>query len=198
MTMGSDAYLKIDSSARQKLLKAADHDGPPIYIQAIFSAINASDSGILGSGNATMLGNWTLTNPISAATSGSMVNGCYRDHKWGWYLQPLDKAAVFPLVPIFITCVSLGNQQWLFHRQLTIMVTIGTISFWVSKLANNALGLYSHPDYVGLIGSFTIGTLGNVYARASTRATAFTVMLSGIGLLIPVRLLYPFISYTVL
>ena len=187
MTMGSDGYLKIDSAARQRLLEGATHGVPPTHIQAIFSTVNATDSGILGSGNATMIGNWTLKNPVSAGSTGSVVNGCYREHECGWYLQPLTLAVVYPLVPIFITCVSLGNQQWIFHRQLVIMVCIGTLSFWVSKEANTLLGLYSHPDYVGLIGSFTIGTLGNIYARASKRATAFTVMLSGIGLLIPVR-----------
>ncbi|KAI5114747.1 hypothetical protein M0805_003488, partial [Coniferiporia weirii] len=49
------------------------------------------------------------------------------------------------------------------------------------------MGLAGHPDYTALLGSFVVSLLGNVYSR-KMGGTAFTIMLTGIWLLIPTGL----------
>jgi len=65
-----------------------------------------------------------------------------------------------------------------------VMVSVACISFWISRLCNALLGLQNHPDYVSLIGSWLVGILGNGYSRRFG-GTAFTVMLTGVLLLVP-------------
>lgn len=66
-----------------------------------------------------------------------------------------------------------------------VMVTIACSSFWVTRVSDMYFGLGGMPDYVSLIGSFFVGVLGNIYARRFG-GMPFTVMLTGIMLLIPV------------
>ena len=70
---------------------------------------------------------------------------------------------------------------------MIIMVGVACISFAITRYANLQWELSNHPDYVALIGSFVVGILGNVYSR-KYGGTAFTTMLTGILLLVPVRL----------
>lgn len=188
LTLGSDVYLWIDKAGRDMVARTVVSPSlPQMYMQAAFTADNATATGIMGTGNTSFTGIWVFTDPsLKNNPPPNVINGCYRNPNWGWYLQPLSQEAMIPLVPIFILCASLNSQQWLFDKQMFVMILIGTASFWASRLSNVALGLYDHPDYVGLIGSLAIGLLGNGYARWF-KGTAFTVMLSGICLLIPVQ-----------
>lgn len=69
---------------------------------------------------------------------------------------------------------------------MVVMVCIACVSFLATRFANLHWGLANHPDYVALIGSFVVGVLGNAYSR-KFGGTAFTAMLTGILLLVPVR-----------
>ena len=135
-----------------------------------FSFINASDA--------------SLTRRDS-----HIVQGCYRDPNWGWYLQPMPFWTLSFLVPLFAFCASMSNQQHWWSRQMLVMVTIACISFWITRVCNVYWGLHDHPDYVSLIGSWFVGILGNGYSRRFG-GTAFTAMLTGVLLLVPVSTTY--------
>lgn len=81
----------------------------------------------------------------------------------------------------------MNNQQFWWSKQTAVMVSIACIAFWITRLCNLTLGLSMHPDYVSLIGSWLVGILGNGYSRRFG-GTAFTAMLTGILLLVPVRI----------
>lgn len=85
----------------------------------------------------------------------------------------------------------MNNQQHWWSRQMIVMVSIACVSFTFTRLANSFWGLENHPDYVALIGSFSVGLFGNLYSR-KFGGTAFTSMLTGILLLVPVSLSVPF------
>lgn len=122
----------------------------------------------------------------SSASQANIIDSCFRDPNWGWYLQPLPYWSLFILVPIFAFCVSMNNQQHWWSRQMFVMVSIACVAFWITRLCNLKLGLHNHPDYVSFIGSWLVGVLGNGYSRRFG-GTAFTAMLTGILLLVPVR-----------
>lgn len=150
----------------------------PTILQGTFDALN-------GTFPADFNGTFTFSNTSATdLAQTNIVNGCYRDPSWDWYLQPIPWWSLFICVPIFTFCASMNNQQHWFSRQMLVMVAIACISFALTRLANIHWGLANHPDYVALIGSFVIGILGNAYSRRFG-GTAFTAMLTGILLLVP-------------
>ena len=174
--MGSDAFLLIDPAARRALSHLATQTAG-ITIDGLYNAINATT-------NSTIEGDFSFVNETDP-TGTNLVQGCYRDESWGWYLQPLPSWSDYIIVPVFIFITSLKNQQHWRSRQMAVMILIACVSFWTSHYLNTSLGLKDHPDYVALIGSWIIGILGNSYSRLFG-GTAYTVMLSGILLLVPV------------
>ena len=153
-------------------------------LQGYYQAYNSTDSGFDGTGNATLTGYFTFINS-NVPPPPNIVGGCFRDEQWRWFLQPVPWWTLFFLVPLFAFCSSMNNQQHWWSRQMVVMVSIACISFGITRLCNVKLGLRNHPDYVSLIGSWLVGILGNGYSRRFG-GTAFTAMLTGILLLVPV------------
>lgn len=187
LTLGSDIFLFLDRPARRALSAAAANEAGSTIITGFFQALNASQSGFADSGSSTISGTFTFQDASSTAAQAQShtVQGCYRAPDWGWYLQPLPYWTLFFLVPLFALASSMNNQQFWWSRQAAVMVSIACIAFWITRLCNLTLGLSMHPDYVSLIGSWIVGILGNGYSRRFG-GTAFTAMLTGILLLVPV------------
>ncbi|EJD05985.1 DUF1212-domain-containing protein [Fomitiporia mediterranea MF3/22] len=183
LTLGSDVFLFVDRPARRAAHAAAARLASSTMIQGYYQAYNSTGSGFGNSGNATFTGYFTFTNS-SAPGPPNIVQGCFRDKNWGWYLQPVPYWSLFFLIPLFAFCSSMNNQQHWYSRQMVVMVSIACVSFWITRLCNITLGLSNHPDYVSLIGSWLVGILGNGYSRRFG-GTAFTAMLTGILLLVP-------------
>ncbi|KAH8117480.1 DUF1212-domain-containing protein [Phellopilus nigrolimitatus] len=183
LTLGSDVFLFIDRPARRALRAAASNSTSSTTIQGTYQALNGTSDGFGGTGGSSFTGFFTFVNTSTPAEQ-NMVQGCYRNPAWGWYLHPMPFWTLFFLVPLFAICSSMNNQQHWWHRQMTVMVSIACVSFWITRLCNITLGLRNHPDYVSLIGSWLVGMLGNGYSRRFG-GTAFTAMLTGILLLVP-------------
>lgn len=179
LTLGSDVFLLFDKAARQAYYAAANAASSNVVLQGYYQAYNGSDSDDSFSGYFTFIS-------TAAANQPDTVGGCFRDSHWHWYLQPLPYWTLFFLVPLFAFCSSMNNQQHWWSRQMIVMVSIACVSFWITRLCNTYFGLHNHPDYVSLIGSWIVGILGNGYSRRFG-GTAFTAMLTGILLLVPVR-----------
>lgn len=179
MTLGSDVFLFLDRPARRTLRAASAQLSSSTVIQGYFNTYNGTSPDDSFSGVFTFL-NSTMAN------APHTVQGCFRDPEWGWYLQPLPYWTLFFLVPLFALCCSMNNMQHWWSRQMVVMVSIACVAFWITRLCNMKLGLHDHPDYVSLIGSWLVGILGNGYSRRFG-GTAFTAMLTGILLLVPVR-----------
>ena len=122
---------------------------------------------------------WTSNNPAQ-----DIINGCYRNPDWSWYIQPIPWWSLFFCVPLFALFGSMNNQQHYWDWQTLVMIGIACVSFALTRIANVKLGLANHPDYVAFIGSFVIGILGNMYSR-KWGGTAFNVMLTAVLLLVP-------------
>jgi uncharacterized membrane protein YjjB (DUF3815 family) len=113
-----------------------------------------------------------------------MHEGCYRPPEFPWYLQPFPFWSQFITVPLFSTLSSLSNLQPWRELDLTVMVIISCVSFAANKAANHFI--FNRSDVVSAIGAFAVGLLGNVYSRMFS-GTAFTVMVTGVLFLVPVR-----------
>ncbi|PAV16160.1 hypothetical protein PNOK_0778000 [Pyrrhoderma noxium] len=177
LTLGSDVFLRLDPSARRELDKIVS-EAANNTVNGFFEATNSTS-------NVTFVGSFTFSNETDV-TMPNIVQGCYRDESWGWYLQPLPPWVSYLLVPFFVLASAMANQQHWKSRQMLVIMVIACASFSVARLCNTYLGLKNHPDYVALIGSLVASILGNSYARLFG-GTAYTVMLSGILLLVPVR-----------
>jgi hypothetical protein len=131
-TIGSDLWLRIDTSARnERESMLADITG------AVYS------SGVL-SGNWTSLG--SIMQPVALGVSRTLDSttpypaynyidvGCYRASSWPWYLQSLHWTASLVLVPLFAFLIALWNMQSSQSRHdakhLSIMVLIGFVGYW--------------------------------------------------------------------
>lgn len=168
--------MRLDPSARRELDKIVS-EAANNTVNGFFEATNSTS-------NVTFVGSFTFSNETDV-TMPNIVQGCYRDESWGWYLQPLPPWVSYLLVPFFVLASAMANQQHWKSRQMLVIMVIACASFSVARLCNTYLGLKNHPDYVALIGSLVASILGNSYARLFG-GTAYTVMLSGILLLVPV------------
>lgn len=114
----------------------------------------------------------------------SVVLDCIREPDWPWWRQPLPWWTLFLLVPIYSTCSSLSNLQYWRSLQLPVMVLFSCCAFAANRAAS--LVLPGRTDIVSAAGAFVIGLLGNLYSRV-VGGTAFTSMVTGVLLLVPVR-----------
>ena len=178
MTLGSDVFLWLDRPARRALQAAQNALSSSTMIQGYFNSYNGTSPDDNFSGYFTFVGD-------SSASAPHTVQGCYRAPHWPWYLQPLPYWTLFFLVPVFAFCCSMNHMQHWWSRQMVVMVSIACVAFWIARLCNLKFGLHDHPDYVSLIGSWLVGILGNGYSRRFG-GTAFTAMLTGVLLLVPV------------
>lgn len=173
-------FLWVDRPARRTLEYA--RYGATQVLAGVFTASNATIP-------TNFTGVFTFEDDQAAGTSNAVniVKGCFRDPEWHWVLQPVPNWSLFFLVPIFAFCASMSNGQHWYSRQMVVMVVIACTSFGMTKIANLYWGLSLYPDYVSLLGSLIVGLLGNAYSRRFG-GTAFTSMLTGILLLVPVRI----------
>jgi len=142
-TLGSDFWLRLDSTARAQRLAMIEDITRTIYTE----------------GNLTA--NWTsglIAQPIALAVSHSMDTntpypqynyigvGCYRTSDWAWYFQGLDWRWTLPLVPLFAFLLALWNLQamkvWKDGKHILIMVFFGCASYAGKSPFN--LEIHSH------------------------------------------------------
>ncbi|THH04384.1 hypothetical protein EW145_g5560 [Phellinidium pouzarii] len=181
LTVGSDIWLHFDAHGRRVVAAMADRYET---FSGVFVSSNETTPDWLNPQNLT--GTW-LFQESSAMGTKNFVNGCYRDPSWPWLLQPLPWYSLFVLLPVLNLVLSMKRAQPVRSTQMPVMVLISCTSTAVTQFANRHMGLSGHPDYTALLGSFVVSLLGNVYSR-KMGGTAFTIMLTGIWLLIPTGL----------
>ncbi|KEP55710.1 putative pheromone-regulated membrane protein [Rhizoctonia solani 123E] len=176
LTIGSDLYFVVDSSARNRRETAT----AILASQTIIHGQFRSDDMTVFPFNGTFI----FKNATSDLPSSSFyqAKGCYRDANWPWYLQDFPDWTLFFLVPLFSLFGSFASMQPLKSTQLPVMVFISCAAFAANKAANRYI--FNRSDVVSAIGAFVVGVLGNLYSRIF-RGTAFVVMVNGIGFLIP-------------
>ncbi|TDL17367.1 hypothetical protein BD410DRAFT_550158 [Rickenella mellea] len=91
------------------------------------------------------------------------------------------------MLSIYNFCSSMKGVQKRKTVPMVVMVMISCVSSGLTRYVNIKLGLGGHPDYVSLIGSFVVSALGNLCSR-KIGGMAFTIMLTGMLLLIPTGL----------
>lgn len=176
-------WLQIDSSGRHSLDDAL---GKETSEDGTFTPRNATADILLQLGNLTGTYSFTEIPAAEAAALAHEYRGCDRDARQGALLQPMPWWTLFAFLPVYNLCSSMKRGQKWRSAQMLVMVSISCVSSGLTRYANIKLGLAGHPDYVALIGSFVVSVLGNLYSRRMG-GTAFTTMLTGILLLIPVR-----------
>lgn len=180
-TLGSDVWLRLDSTARAQRLTMIEDITKTIYSEGLLTA------------------NGSIALPVALSVSHAMETnkpypqynyigiGCYRNPDWPWYLQGLQWRWALPLVPAFAFLLALWNLQairvWKDAKHILIMVLFGCASY-----AGNAVGeTYIHGSVGGVLGAFAVSSLGSIYARLWS-GYAFTAMVPGILLLVPTGL----------
>lgn len=175
LTIGSDLYLLLDSNARDAQI-AATEGMNQVVINGRFAASN--DSSITN-----FAGSFTFTNGTSLSSQPNIIDGCYRDPNWPWYLQPFPIWSLAILVPAFSVFSSASNGQPFRSKQLPVMTVISCASFAANTAANHLI--FNRSDIVSAIGAFVAGLLGNIYSRATKTGTSFTSMVTGVLFLVP-------------
>ncbi|EIW82315.1 DUF1212-domain-containing protein [Coniophora puteana RWD-64-598 SS2] len=112
----------------------------------------------------------------------NVIDGCFRQGDWPWYLRPFPSWTEYIIVPIFSILSSLANLQPAKSKELVVMVVISCASYASNKVANHYI--FNRSDIVSAIGAFTVGLLGNMYSR-KMGGTAFTSMVTGVLFLVP-------------
>jgi hypothetical protein len=182
LQIGSDLYLLFDVNARHQLASLNE---------AISRTIMYTGSFVIDNGTLTRpeelpsFGSFTFTN--GSTPYSHMHEGCYRPPDYSWYLQPFPFWSQFITVPLFSILSSLSNLQPWRELDLVVMVVISCISFAANKAANHFI--FNRSDVVSAIGAFAVGLLGNIYSRMFG-GTAFTVMVTGVLFLVPVRVFF--------
>ncbi len=180
LQIGSDLYLLFDANTRHQL---ASFDAA-MSRTVIYTGSFVIDNGTSTRPELPSFGSFTFTN--GSTPSMHMREGCYRPPEYPWYLQPFPFWSQFITVPLFSILSSLNNLQPWRELDLAVMVTISCVSFAANKAANHFI--FNRSDVVSAIGAFAVGLLGNVYSRMFS-GTAFTVMVTGVLFLVPVRVI---------
>ncbi|KAJ7068409.1 DUF1212-domain-containing protein [Mycena amicta] len=178
LQIGSDFYLLLDRTARQRLYDLSTTLNAVSTLSGTWSADNYSQDQ-----NVTLpeTGTWTFVQVIPPHMM-DIVGGCYRPKSFPWYLQPFPTWCSFIIVPLFSLLSSLANLQPWRSKQLPVMVVISCCSYTTNKIANHYI--FNRSDIVSAIGAFTTGVMGNVYSR-KMGGTAFTSMVTGVLFLVP-------------
>ena len=179
LQIGSDLYLLFDANTRHHLASLSAAMSRTIMYTGNF----VIDNGTLTRSELPSFGAFTFLEG-STPSGMHMHEGCYRPPEFPWYLQPFPFWSQFITVPLFSTLSSLSNLQPWREPDLTVMVIISCISYAANKAANHFI--FNRSDVVSAIGAFAVGLLGNVYSRMFS-GTAFTVMVTGVLFLVPVR-----------
>lgn len=181
LTLGSDVWLHFDKAGRSFIASTADKYET---VNGSFFSTNSSTPAWLTPSNLT--GVWQFEKELST-NAANIVSGCYRNPHWPWPLRPLPFWSLFITLPVLNLILSIKRNQPIKSVQMPVMILISCCSFAVTRLANVKMGFSGHPDYTALLGSFVVSLLGNMYSRRFG-GTAFTIMLTGIWLLIPTGL----------
>lgn len=184
LTLGSDIWLDFDAAGRRVVENTA---GTYEYFYGTFHSTNATTPMRLTPPHLT--GAWVFQEDAAATGPGAIqiISGCARNMNAPWYVRPMPWWTLFFLFPLLNIVLSMRRAQPIKSVQLPVMVLISCASVAATKIANTRLGLAGHPDYTALLGSFVVSLLGNIYARRFG-GTAYTIMLTGILLLIPTGL----------
>ena len=181
LTFGSDIWLNISQVAMEEIA----HETNMVEVfEASLKWVN--DTGKVGlpmhgiSGIFTITGNSPLVEDV-------IVNGCPRSTSDPWYMQPIPWYTLFALLPFINLVASVRRGVAVRSREMLVSIAISCACQAVTRVVAKYVGLNGHPDYTALIGSFVVSLLGNIYGLVATR-TAFSVMASGIWLLIPTGL----------
>jgi hypothetical protein len=180
LQIGSDLYLLFDANTRHHLANV----NAALARTIIYTGSFVVDEGTLTRPELPSFGSFTFTDG-SVPSPVHMRDGCYRPPEFQWYLQPFPFWSQFITVPLFSTLSSLSNLQPWRELDLIVMVAISCVSFAANKAANHFI--FNRSDIVSAIGAFAVGLLGNIYSRV-LGGTAFTVMVTGVLFLVPVRL----------
>ncbi|KAG8732048.1 hypothetical protein FRC10_001269 [Ceratobasidium sp. 414] len=194
LTIGSDLYYLVDSSARPRMIAAVNSASDTYDLPGVFTDDN---------GQVVFAGAFTFLKPAASVSNTVKYasKGCMRGMNGPWYLQQLPFWTLFVLVPLYSTISSLWKLQPLKSKQLPVMVAISCASYAANKgerrglfMHSNSLLISTHEaankfvfnrsDVVSAIGAFVTGILGNAYARIF-RGTAFTAMVTAVSFLVP-------------
>jgi hypothetical protein len=97
-----------------------------VTINGTFSSANTTDFSAL-SGIFTLTQEFGATEPIRKYNY--VLEGCYRDPSWGWYLRPVGSLWLFGLAPLFIFSLASINGQFWRTRNIVVEVVFGCAAF---------------------------------------------------------------------
>jgi hypothetical protein len=187
LKIGSDLYLHMDKAAYIELKTMAAATPRTVVYQGTFVA-DASFATALAGTPFPGAGSFKFMNRTVSATSAAaaqhIVMGCFRPPGRPWFLNAWPTWTRFVLVPTYATLSSLKNLQPWRTVDLVVMVGISCVSYAANKTAKAYI--LNRSEVVSAIGAFVVGALGNVYSRRF-QGTAFTVMVTGVLFLVPVR-----------
>ena len=182
LQIGNDVYLLFNHSARRALDQLATRLSTQIVEVGMFAPDNGTFTFV--NDGKPLAGTFTFLDVNPLADEHIQV-GCLRMPGQPWYRQAFPWWTQFIIVPIFSVCSSLANLQPIWTIDMVVMCAISCVSYAANKIANHYI--LNRSDIVSSIGAFAVGVLGNFYSR-KMGGTAFTIMVTGVLFLVPVRL----------
>lgn len=130
-TLGSDFWLRLDSSARAQRLGMIESITGVTYSQGMLAANWTSSSEATEPIKLAIT--QTLDPTISYTAYNYVASGCFRGADWPWWLQGLKWQWTLPLIPTFALLLALWNLQavrkWNDVKHVVIMVIFGCASY---------------------------------------------------------------------
>lgn len=130
-TLGSDFWLRLDSSARAQRLGMMESITGITYSQGLLAA--NWTSGSQAAEPISLALTQTLDPTISYTAYNYVASGCFRGADWPWWLQGLKWQWTLPLIPTFALLLALWNLQavrkWNDVKHVVIMVIFGCASY---------------------------------------------------------------------
>lgn len=130
-TLGSDFWLRLDSSARAQRLGMMESITKITYSDGLLAANWTSESQVAEPISLALT--QTLDPTISYTAYNYVASGCFRGADWPWWLQGLKWQWTLPLIPTFALLLALWNLQavrkWNDVKHVVIMVIFGCASY---------------------------------------------------------------------
>ena len=126
LTLGSDIAFGVDGAFRHQRDLMGKALAAKVTLNGTFTSTNSTDFSALA-GIFTLSQEFGRTEPIREYHY--VLEGCYRDPSWGWYLRPVGPLWLFGLAPLFIFSLASINGQFWRTRNLIIEVVFGCAAF---------------------------------------------------------------------
>jgi hypothetical protein len=126
LTLGSDVAFGVDNAFRHQRDRMGKDLSAKVIVNGTFTSTNTTNFSALA-GVFTLAQEFGAKEPITKYNY--VLEGCFRDSSWAWYLRPVGPLWLFGLAPLFLFSLASINGQFWRTRAVGIEVVFGCAAF---------------------------------------------------------------------